>query len=98
MATGDALTTGDGRDMEFLVNFQQKKQELKDMGETSVRHESTSKEHDVNYREVKELPDVDENPLIVHYDPSEDKGRVFGASHGELITASQLFNPISHIL
>lgn len=62
----------DGQAPEFLVDFNAKKREL----EERTTRENTLEE---DSNEKNEAPII--NPLIVHYDHTEEKGRVFGASH-----------------
>ena len=69
---GTSLMSEDGQAPEFLVDFNAKKREL----EERTTRENTLEE---DSNEKNEAPII--NPLIVHYDHTEEKGRVFGASH-----------------
>lgn len=68
MSQGESLVY-DGKTADFLVNFQAKKRQLEELSSKDVIHIESDESHTI------------ENPLIVHYDHTEDKGRVFGASH-----------------
>ncbi|KAI1727627.1 nuclear transport factor 2 (NTF-2) [Ditylenchus destructor] len=79
MTTGESqLVYEDGTTPEFLVNFEQKKREIEireieNPGSANIRDD----ERDQSTKE----PLQPANPLVVHYDYTEDKGRMFGASH-----------------
>uniref|UniRef100_A0A914HH15 Uncharacterized protein n=1 Tax=Globodera rostochiensis TaxID=31243 RepID=A0A914HH15_GLORO len=85
MAKGERLVYEDGKEAEFLVDFHAKKRELEDE-ERNKPSSSSAAAWDENGDESlrPESP-----PLIVHYDHSEDKGRVFGASHVPLPTMDE---------
>jgi len=69
MSNGESLTFDDGKSADFLVDFTMKKKEM-EKNDLVAQKES-------NDSEVVE----DMNPLVVHYDPTEERGRVFGPSH-----------------
>ncbi|KAI1720016.1 coiled-coil domain-containing protein [Ditylenchus destructor] len=79
MTTGKSqLVYDDGSTAEFLVNFEQKKRE--------IENRETEKSGSANIRDDERDKSIKEplqpaNPLVVHYDPTEDRGRMFGASH-----------------
>jgi hypothetical protein len=78
LSRGEKMVREDGTAAEFLVNFQEKVKEVE-----AVNEEKRKKE----LRPVENEPEVVEfrpDPLIVHYDHNEDKGRVFGPSHIKL--------------
>jgi len=68
MSKGENLVYEDGKSADFLVNFEAKKRELEEL-----------QSRDIFQSECEQA--VIEPPLIVHFDHTEDKGRVFGASH-----------------
>ncbi|CAK5081873.1 unnamed protein product [Meloidogyne enterolobii] len=91
MSHGEKLTYEDGREAEFLVDFHNKKKEL-EAGCSS----SCTQNDDLTDDELRRSDDDDderqrvkEAPLVVHYDPFEEKGRVFGASHVPLPTLNE---------
>ncbi|KAL3083037.1 hypothetical protein niasHS_010839 [Heterodera schachtii] len=85
MAKGERLVYDDGKEAEFLVDFHTKKKELE---EEARNKPSTSSETNGESRGEGAMFTL-ESPLVVHYDYSEDKGRVFGASHVPLPTMDE---------
>lgn len=79
MLSGEALTYDDGTEVEFLVNFQRKKRELEERG-VEIRQQERGVADDGSASVFTGRREED-TPLIVHYDPSEEPGRMFGASH-----------------
>ncbi|KAI6172045.1 hypothetical protein M3Y98_00929500 [Aphelenchoides besseyi] len=77
MTNGEEVLYDDGTRAEFLVNFHAKKREIEDADDNSRsprRDERPDDEPGTSRRE--KTP-----PLILHYDHTEDKGRIFGPSH-----------------
>ncbi|KAH7727368.1 Protein C37A2.8 a [Aphelenchoides avenae] len=73
LSKGDKLAYTDGTSADFLVDFTMKKRGIED--KEARRDAEPYADSD------EERPRTPPPPLIVHYDHSEDKGRVFGASH-----------------
>lgn len=92
MSHGEKLTYEDGREAEFLVDFHNKKKELEEAGCSSSRNRD---DNDLTDDELLRSDDDEkqranqETALVVHYDPFEEKGRVFGASHVPLPTLNE---------
>uniref|UniRef100_A0A915CN94 Nucleolar complex protein 2 homolog n=1 Tax=Ditylenchus dipsaci TaxID=166011 RepID=A0A915CN94_9BILA len=75
MSKGESeLVYEDGTSAEFLVNFHEKKKELEEKAHLASIYPQANTASDSQQNELA-------NPLIVHYDHTEEKGRVFGASH-----------------
>jgi len=79
MLSGESLTHDDGTEVEFLVNFQRKKKELEERGDEIRKPESGAAFEAAASVFIRRREE--DTPLIVHYDPSEEPGRMFGASH-----------------
>ncbi|CAD5211592.1 unnamed protein product [Bursaphelenchus okinawaensis] len=78
LTSGEQLVNEDGRDVDFLVNFNVKKRELEEERERE-------KEKNEQKDEPEDLPQTS-TPLVDRYNPLEEPGRLFGPSHAFLPT------------
>uniref|UniRef100_A0A914QNG2 Uncharacterized protein n=1 Tax=Panagrolaimus davidi TaxID=227884 RepID=A0A914QNG2_9BILA len=78
LKSGERLVYEDGTKPDYLVDFDRQERSPS----PPQRSRSRSPRERSRSRSPRERsPQPPPRPLIVHYDPSEDKGRIFGAAH-----------------
>ncbi|CAD5215935.1 unnamed protein product [Bursaphelenchus xylophilus] len=87
LTSGERLVNEDGRDVEFLVNFNVKKREIEERRE---KEEEDREQKRSRFEEDEiEVPEIEPERLFDRYNPMEEPGRLFGPSHAVLPTGEE---------